>query len=170
MLTSISSSISQPPSTIPFHVGASACSRPVTRVKCTSGCGNREVIGIFFFVPQQGWRWTGWTCTARNTNLSKASSTWRRLASSRCGHKDRRSVTYRTKPQRDWGGDLMGKGGGGGGSWYSPCVNTFQDMCTAPGSVAVKNGPLHIETSVYLCVISIQAELPVHPISSGGSC
>lgn len=36
----------------------------------------------------QGWRWIGWTCTVKSTNLSKASSTWPRLASSRCGRKD----------------------------------------------------------------------------------
>lgn len=161
-------SISHPPSTIPFHVGASACSCPVTRVKCTSCCRNREVIGIFFLSPN-------------------------RAEGEPAGHVRREIQTFQRHQVHDEGWQVPGAdiktaapwltldqtttrlrgwsdGEGGDGSWYSPCVNTFQDMCTTTGSVAVKNGPLHIETSVYLCVISIQAELPVHPISSGGSC
>lgn len=57
--------------------------------RCLVDIGSLHSLNWFLWqhCPPQGWRWTDWTCTARNTNLSKASSTWPRLESSRSGRK-----------------------------------------------------------------------------------
>lgn len=80
-------------------------------------------------VPLQGWRWIDWTCTVRNTNLSKASSTWRRLGSSRCERKVLMLLEYLTKTTTRLRGDLMVYR-----TWYIPCVYAFQDLLSITGS------------------------------------
>ena len=63
-------------------------------------------------VVQQDLRLIDWTCTVRSTNLSKASSTWRRLASSRSGHEDSCSVTTGPNHNKTEGLRVGGRGVG----------------------------------------------------------
>lgn len=107
--------------------------RPPGGAKCTENLFLFDVVSLCFLCqccPQQAWRWTDWTCTVRNTNLSKASSTWPRLESSRFGRKTAMLCKRRTSPTQDWG--VIGWGEG---RWYIPCVYTFQDRPTGSSQV-----------------------------------
>lgn len=92
---------------------------------------NRREINIF--IPQQGWRWTDWTCTVRNTNLSKASSTWPRLESSRFGRKGTILCESRTNPTRDWGVIRRGVGTFPVYTHFRIDLQTLEGICVKSG-------------------------------------